>query len=200
MATRYEESVLRAIIENGAINLDSENTTQDYLEKIKKTIALENINYEVKQNQESKKYLIEINQFRHGNLITSVLDEEFLMSGEYKQLVKTSELTLGLIGEGAVISREDKSNTTHNFKDAVDWLLGEAKHGLNIQRYKGLGEMNPEQLWETTMNPAVRRLLKVQIEDAISADEVFSTLMGDQVEPRRNFIEANALGASNIDI
>lgn len=200
LANRYEESVLRAILQNGVINLDSENSTQEYLEKIKKTIALENINYEVKQNPESKKYLIEINQFRHGNLITSVVDEEFLMSGEYKQLIKTSELTQGLIGEGAIISREDKSNVTHNFKDAVDWLLGEAKHGLNIQRYKGLGEMNPEQLWETTMNPEVRRLLRVQIEDAISADEVFSTLMGDQVEPRRNFIEANALGASNIDI
>ena len=200
LANRYEPSILRAIFLAGEINLDSLESTQQYADKLKELTSVENINFDVKANPNSEKYLIEINQLRHGNLITSILDEEFLLSGEYKQIIKTALVTKDLIKDKAIIMRGDKSKDVGNFKEVVEWLMEEAKTGLNIQRYKGLGEMNPSQLWETTMDPSVRRLLQVKIEDAISADQVFSTLMGDQVEPRRNFIEANALGVNNLDI
>ena len=200
LSYRYEPSILKAIYSCGEINLDSEDAALSYVEKLKTSSLIENINFDVKKNPNSEKFMIEINQFRHGNLITSILDEEFLLSGDYKQIIKTSTLTKDLIQEIAVISRNEKIAEVKEFKEAVDWLMSEAKLGLNIQRYKGLGEMNPSQLWETTMDPSVRRLLQVKIEDAISADQVFSTLMGDQVEPRRNFIESNALGVNNLDI
>ncbi|MFY0649312.1 MAG: DNA topoisomerase (ATP-hydrolyzing) subunit B [Methylophilaceae bacterium] len=200
LSYRYEPSILKAIYSCGEINLDSEDAALSYVEKLKTSSSIENINFDVKKNPNSEKFMIEINQFRHGNLITSILDEEFLLSGDYKQIIKTSTLTKDLIQEIAVISRNEKIAEVRDFKEAVDWLMSEAKLGLNIQRYKGLGEMNPSQLWETTMDPSVRRLLQVKIEDAISADQVFSTLMGDQVEPRRNFIESNALGVNNLDI
>ena len=106
----------------------------------------------------------------------------------------------GLVGPGAQVSRGDEHQEVGSFKEAMRWLFDQARKGQTMQRYKGLGEMNPEQLWETTINPASRRLLQVRIEDAIAADDIFNTLMGDQVEPRREFIEKNALAVSNLDV
>ena len=143
---------------------------------------------------------IGIERMRHGNLRVSNIDEGFLISGDWQQISQTTKMIAGLINEGAVIRRGEKSSAISSFADAITWLLAEVDRGLSKQRYKGLGEMNPEQLWETTMDPAVRRLLKVQVDDAIAADEIFTTLMGDDVEPRRAFIEGNALYARNIDV
>jgi DNA gyrase subunit B len=203
IAPHYDEAVLRAILHVGAIDLTSEPKVEKVAQAIRERLinkSTEKSEVIVSLDEETKTYKLAVHKFVHGNLESCVIDALFLSSGDYQQLLKTSQMLDGLVGAGAVIQRGEKSESISNFKEALDWLLGEAKHNLNIQRYKGLGEMNPEQLWETTMDPNVRRLLKVQIDDAISADEIFSTLMGDQVEPRRAFIENNALGASNLDI
>ena len=170
------------------------------MEQLKVHMTQDNINFELKHDNETKKYSIEINQFVHGNLNTSNIDSEFLMSGEYKQIIKTSLLVKDLIGPGASISRGEKTKEIGSFQEAINWILQEARTTLNIQRYKGLGEMNPDQLWETTMDPAARRLLKVTIEDTQAVEETFTELMGDNVEPRRKFIEGNALAVNNLDI
>ena len=128
------------------------------------------------------------------------MDADLLASGDFGQIRAAAEVLQGLIQPGAVVRRGEKQHAVNSFKAALDWLLAEARSGVSLQRYKGLGEMNPAQLWETTMDPGVRRLLRVQIEDAISSEEIFSTLMGEQVEPRRAFIESNALGVRNLDV
>lgn len=200
IAALYDESVLRAIQDVGEINLGSEDNANKVAEQLRPILGAIGSEVLVAFDAETNTYRLEINKYVHGNLQSCVIDAEFLSSGDYRQILKVSTMLQGLIGEGAVIKRAEKEQAVATFKQALDWLLSEAKNTLNIQRYKGLGEMNPEQLWETTMDPQVRRLLKVQIDDAIAADEIFTTLMGDNVEPRRAFIESNALVASNLDI
>lgn len=145
-------------------------------------------------------WTIAVNRRQHGLDHCIALDRDFFLMPEIKLLVKTNRELDGLLGTGAHIFRGERKQEVSRFDQVVDWLMKEANRGLQISRYKGLGEMNPEQLWETTLNPETRRLMQVHIEDAIAADEVFTTLMGDEVEPRRDFIEKNALAVSNLDV
>jgi DNA gyrase subunit B len=151
-------------------------------------------------DQKTERYQVRVERTRHGNVRMNTIDSEFIQSGDYAQIRITADMLRGLVGPGAVMQRGDKRQPVQDFAEAMKWLLGEVGRAMTLQRYKGLGEMNPSQLWETTMDPASRRLLRVQIEDGIAADEIFTKLMGDEVEPRRAFIESNALGVRNLDV
>jgi DNA gyrase subunit B len=143
---------------------------------------------------------IAITKVQHGVGSTRYLPREFFETNEYRHIMALSAKLDDLLGEDAFIKRGERQFAVTSFSEAVDWLMNEARRGQSVQRYKGLGEMNPEQLWDTTVNPETRRLMQVKIEDAVKADEIFTTLMGDQVEPRREFIEKNALTVSNLDV
>ena len=154
----------------------------------------------VDPDPEQAGYKARIERYEHGSVSHTVIDREFLESAEYTRIREMARSLEGLIEPPAVVQRGERQKEVSSFGEVVDWLLEEGKRGLSIQRYKGLGEMNAEQLWDTTMNPDTRRLLQVRIEDAVSADQIFTTLMGDDVEPRRAFLEENALEVSNLDV
>ncbi|MEJ2177236.1 MAG: DNA gyrase subunit B, partial [Gammaproteobacteria bacterium] len=154
----------------------------------------------VRRDPERQIYFPVVKLLSHGVESETEYTHEFFSSGEYRSLVALGETINNLIEDDGYFQRGEKTLQTQNFAEGLDWLMSEARRGYSIQRYKGLVEMNPEQLWETTMDPEVRRMLKVTVEDAIAADQIFTTLMGDQVEPRRDFIEENALSVANLDI
>ena len=154
----------------------------------------------VKSDDNSNQFGLLLEKRHHGILARYELSPEFFNGADYRAFGQYFEQAGDLLSDQSFISRGERKQMVNKFSDVYEWLTKEAKKGLNIQRYKGLGEMNPDQLWETTMDPENRRLLRVRIEDAIAADEIFTTLMGDQVEPRREFIEANALYVNNLDV
>ena len=195
-----DAAVLRALIDIEPISLDSEANAKAAVAALSGSLHNQEVALEYVAGHDGG-HFVKITRQLHGNVMVSYLDQKFVDSKPYQVLRKTAEQQRGLIGkDGAALYKgEGEPQRVATFEEALDSLLQSAQKGMTIQRYKGLGEMNPEQLWETTMDPAVRRLLKVRIEDAIAADETFVTLMGDEVEPRRAFIEANALVAQNID-
>ena len=204
-----DAEALRAIADGVALDLDtpaaaeaSAVALQAKLRELNTTGAPADVSSEF--DARTDKPILRISRRHHGNVKSSVLTQDFVHGADYGALATAADTFRSLLGDGAFVKRGDgekaKEEKVSDFRQAMRWLIAQAEHATSRQRYKGLGEMNPEQLWETTMDPTVRRLLRVQIDDAIEADRVFTMLMGDEVEPRREFIETNALRAGNIDI
>ncbi len=199
LSRRVDPAVLQSLLGGLTLDLSNAEAAQRTAAALAEVLG-DGVRLDLQFDETTESHRLLVRRVLHGNLRTSVVDGDFIESGDYAQIRKTAGMLQGLVGAGATIQRGDHKTAVSSFPQAIDWLLEQAKSGLAIQRYKGLGEMNPEQLWETTMDPEVRRLLRAQIEDAIAADEIFTTLMGDVVEPRRAFIEANALGVRNLDV
>jgi DNA gyrase subunit B len=193
---------LRAIA-NG-LTLDLDSAPQAEASAVALQAALHDAEVEAVFDERTDKHLLRIGRRHHGNIKASVITQDFVHGADYAALTEAGITFKDLLGAEAVVRRGEgermKEQKAGDFRAAMAWLMSQAESAVGRQRYKGLGEMNPEQLWETTMDPTVRRLLRVQIEDAIEADRVFTMLMGDEVEPRRDFIESNALRAANIDV
>ena len=211
LARTMDEDALRAVADGVSLNFDTEDSASESAERLRRAF-LENQaplsvtpEITVQKEERTDRYRLLLARRIHGNLKLSALSSDFVASDDYQSLVTAATALSGRVLAGSRVRRGDpeKSNKEHvvqDFRGAFEWLLAEADRSISRQRYKGLGEMNPQQLWETTMDTTTRRLLRVQIEDAIMADQVFTTLMGDEVDPRRAFIEKNALIARNLDI
>ncbi len=195
-----DREVLNAMLRGVRVDLARSDAAKASAEALAEALAGSGIKVGSHFDTKTERYQIRIERTRHGNVRFTTIDAEFVQSGDYAQIRQTAEMLRGLVGVGAHVRRGEKQHPVRDFGEAMRWLLAEVQKSMSLQRYKGLGEMNPGQLWETTMDPGVRRLLRVQIDDGIAADEIFTKLMGDEVEPRRAFIESNALGVRNLDV
>jgi DNA gyrase subunit B len=204
LARVIDAGALQAILAGTELNLDDAVAAEHSAVRLAAAMGNHTVHVYALYDEKTDKHRLRIERRHHGNVKVSTLDAEFAHGADYATLVSASRTFAGLVAAGARVERGEgekkREAAVASFRDAMAWLLAEAENASSRQRYKGLGEMNPEQLWETTMDPAVRRMLRVQIDDAIGADQIFTTLMGDEVEPRRQFIETNALAAGNIDV
>ncbi len=204
--TRYDERVLQAMMTLPRLSdegFDSREDLEAWCQELHAQLGRVNgagPRYAVAPTNDDGGAAIQIKREHYGVAVERTLPRAFFRSPEYQRIAQIGAELKDLLDEGAYVTRGETRRDVGAFSEAIDWLMEQAKQGQTIQRYKGLGEMNPEQLWETTVNPDTRRLMQVKIEDAMGADEIFTTLMGDQVEPRRDFIEQNALAASNLDV
>ncbi len=200
LARVVDPVALHALLTGVKIDLASDETAGASAAALQAAIVDEELRVEARYDAVAETRRLLVIRTHHGTAHTTAIDSDFVGSGDYAQIRAAAGVLQGLVHAGATVKRGEKQEAVKTFKEALDWLLGEARSSVSLQRYKGLGEMNPAQLWETTMDPAVRRLLRVQIDDVITSEEIFSTLMGEQVEPRRAFIESNALGVRNLDV
>ncbi|HEQ3535727.1 TPA: DNA topoisomerase (ATP-hydrolyzing) subunit B [Vibrio parahaemolyticus] len=208
MSRRYPRALVHELIYTSRLTAEQchdaaavEAWTKQLVEQLNaKEVGASQYSYEVELHAELGLRLPKIIVRTHGVTHEHALSVDFLNSKEYGKLADLSEVLDGLLEEGAYIKRGERTLPVSSFAEALEWLVKESMRGLSRQRYKGLGEMNPDQLWETTMDPETRRMMQVTIEDAVGADQLFTTLMGDQVEPRRHFIEENALKVANLDV
>ena len=208
MSRRYPRALVHELIYTSRLTAEQchdaaavEAWTKQLVEQLNaKEVGASQYSYEVELHAELGLSLPKIIVRTHGVTHEHALSVDFLNSKEYGKLADLSEVLDGLLEEGAYIKRGERTLPVSSFAEALEWLVKESMRGLSRQRYKGLGEMNPDQLWETTMDPETRRMMQVTIEDAVGADQLFTTLMGDQVEPRRHFIEENALKVANLDV
>ncbi|MFN7834781.1 MAG: DNA topoisomerase (ATP-hydrolyzing) subunit B [Burkholderiaceae bacterium] len=204
LARVIDQAALLAIADGVQLNMDDASQAEQSALALERGIGAPEVSVFALFDDRTDKHQLMIHRRHHGNVKASTIDADFVHGADYPILVNAALTFKGLLGGGAEVRRGEgekaKSRAVSSFREVMTWLLEQAEGSVTKQRYKGLGEMNPSQLWETTMDPTVRRLMRVQIEDALAADQIFTTLMGDDVEPRRAFIESNALLAGNVDV
>jgi DNA gyrase subunit B len=204
LVNRYDTLFLDQLIDNKAFSFewDVEEAQQwcnSIIQKMNQN-SPPSVKYDLRAEKTEHGLELLLSKTTYGVVQTTPLNKDFFRSPEYRLTSKLADKLYDLIQPGATVRRGAQEQAIGSFAEAHNWLMDESRKGRTFQRFKGLGEMNPEQLWDTTVNPETRRLLKVTIEDVIAADEIFTTLMGDEVEPRRDFIEMNALYVTNLDI
>jgi DNA gyrase subunit B len=204
LAQRFDALFLSYLVDSERYNLDwSEEKVVDWAKQMAARLNADgpaSVRYELAVTRGEEGLDLTLNKLTHGVQHSKRIRPEFFRGPEYRLIGRLSDVLFGLFQPGAKVLRGKMEQPVTSFREAYEWLMAESRKGRTIQRFKGLGEMNPEQLWETTVNPETRRLLQVTIEDAVAADQIFTTLMGDEVEPRREFIELHALEATNLDV